>query len=111
MKNRLYILSTIVAISLTTTALAQDFNTGSQLMNTGSTYSSQVYGVGATAVDPVYGSTSNGVISRGLGGVTEDDEERSDQSPIGAPYIMLLFAAASGAVVALRRRNKKNALA
>jgi len=106
-----------LAFSLTT-AFAQSFSsTGSELMNTGSSYSSPIYGVGATAVDPVFGSNS-GPMSRGIVTPDSDDDDTEHPSimgdvgqvpePIGTPYILLLFAAGAAGVVALRRRRSAN---
>ncbi|MCQ2310252.1 MAG: hypothetical protein MJZ64_00670 [Paludibacteraceae bacterium] len=100
----------VLLVSATAFVSAQAFqSTSSEMMNTGSSLSSNIYGVGAEDMDySMASTTSNGPARRTLGGVTEDEEERSGQSPIGAPYIMLLFAAATGAVIALRRRKLVN---
>jgi len=111
MKTRLFILLMALAFSISNKALAQDFNTGSSLMNTGSAYSSNIYGVGAAGVDPM--ATTAAAPNRGRMAIMDDDgDEESgwgnvgdNTTPIGAPYIMLLFAAGAAGVVTVRKRK------
>jgi len=112
MRKRIYILLATIVFGMTTTALAQSFSTSSDMMNTGSTLSSNVYGVGAGSVDPMVSTASSSPVRRSSGEQKYDDfgnlieDGNQDQgSPIGAPYIMLLFAAGAAGVVALRRRR------
>lgn len=107
MKKRIYLLIVALAFSFGLSASAQDFNTGSDFMNSGSNYSSSVGEVGSTNVDAMYSTTTTTTRTAGArklngGG---DMGDKSEQSPIGEPLIMLLFAAAAGAVVAIRRRH------
>lgn len=106
MKKRIYLLIVALAFSFGLSASAQDFNTGSDFMNSGSNYSSSVGEVGSTNVDAMYSTTTTTTRTAGArklnGGRDMGDK---GPSPIGEPLVMLFFAAAAGAVVAIRRRH------
>ena len=107
--KRLYIIWLFVAgFGLSAAAYAQDFNTGSDLMNTGSSYSSSVGEVGANGVNDMYTTASSPTRTVGARKVENPglpDAGYQGDSPIGEPFVMLFFAAAAAAVVALRRRK------
>lgn len=94
---------------------AQDFSTGSDMMTTGSAYSSTVTGVGATGVNDMY-STAQAPSRPGArkatgetdpdGDVETEWETAGDFTPIGSDVILFLFAALAAGVVALRRRRQ-----
>ena len=109
MKNRIFIVLVAFAFGWCLSASAQDFNTGSDLMNTGSSYSSNVGSVGSTNVDAMYSTASSPTRTVGARKVENpglpEGGEQDPGSPIGEPLVMLLFAAAAGAVVALKRRH------
>lgn len=54
------------------------------------------------------GSTPDGISNRKNGFFTPDDPgDRSTESPVGEPWIMLIFAAAAAATITLRKRLQK----
>ena len=72
-------------------------------------YQSPLFEIGTTNVPSDYSEVSSnssgghkGAV-RKLGGGT-DPGEQSDQSPVGEPWIMLLFALLAGGVIAFRRK-------
>lgn len=109
MKKHLFIILATLFLGIASTVAAQDFNTSSTLMNSGSQYAPSVSAVGASSVyseepsEPAQASGRAGF--RKLGGVTEDEDERSEESPVGEPWIMLLFAAIAGGVVFYRQKR------
>lgn len=81
-------------------------------MNSGSNYSSSVGEVGSTNVDAMYSTTTSSRtvgarkgLADGEGGMKDPGDSQSGESPIGEPLVMLLFAAAAGVVIAIRRRR------
>ena len=73
-------------------------------------YQSQIFEVGTTNVPSDYSEVSSnssgghkGAV-RKLGGGT-DPGEQSDQSPIGEPWIMVLFAVFAVGIIAYKRKN------
>jgi len=105
-----YIFTIALLFALTSLACAQGFgSTSSDYMNTGSTLSSTVYGVGATNVDPV---TTAAVPNRGRTAQYDDwgnlieDGNQDEGSPIGTPWALLAFAALAAGWVYLRRRKQ-----
>ena len=81
-------------------------------LSTYATYQSTVYQPFTTAVpsddNPVAGFGSEPQITgrKNLGGMGgRDPGDQSSQSPIGEPWILLLFAAVAAAVVAWRQRR------
>ncbi len=100
----------IALLGLTSSVYAQDFQTGSDIMNSGSAYSSSVSAVGAEQVDEMAPTTySTRVMRRG------DDDWGENQnpgyggvdSPIGEPLVLLFFAAVAAAVISLRIRKER----
>jgi hypothetical protein len=54
------------------------------------------------------GSTPDGISNRKNGFITpEDPGDQSKQSPVGEPWIMLIFAAVATAIITLRKRLQK----
>jgi len=110
MKTRLFILLFALILSLSSTALAQDFSTGSSMMNTGSTYSSTIYAVEATNVDPV--ASTAAAPNRGRMATFDDDDWEDTETdpgnpmPIGDVWSLLIYAAVAAGAVALRRRRR-----
>lgn len=80
------------------------FTSTGTMMGSGSAYSSTpTISDNGTAGDPYAGVTTS---SRpGARKATNPPDEDDDPNPIGEPLVMLLFAAAAGAVIALRRRK------
>lgn len=110
MKTRIFIVLVAFAFGFCLSVSAQDFSTGSDFMNSGSNYSSNVGAVGSTGANAMYETTADAPAGTQRPGARKlngggDMGDQSDESPIGEPLIMLLFAAAAGAVVAIRRRH------
>ena len=86
-------------------------NAPTMQLNSYTPYRSQIYEVGTMNApsdfsDPSAGSsTSNRPRPRKLGGGT-DPGEQSENSPIGEPWVMALFALVATAVIAVRRQLK-----
>ena len=119
----------LVSLSLTTAVVAQSEwsnsyrdqsdvhmysgNAPTMQLNSYTPYRSQIYEVGTMNApsdfsDPSAGSsTSNRPRPRKLGGGT-DPGEQSENSPIGEPWILLLFALLACGVIAYRRMNIKH---
>ena len=101
----------VALIALPTMAQQEQWQT-STMQSSGSAYSSQVTPVGATSAPSEAttttasyapgrpGTVKTGFINPGEGG------ERSDQSPIGEPWVLAIFAAAFATVIAVRQRKK-----
>ena len=53
------------------------------------------------------GSTPDGISNRKNGFITPSDPNTSTESPVGEPWIMLIFAAAAAAIITLRKRLQK----
>ena len=54
------------------------------------------------------GSTPDGISNRKNGFINPSDPgNRSEESPVGEPWIMLIFAAAAAAIITLRKRQPK----
>lgn len=111
MKNRIFIVLVAFAFGWCLSASAQDFSTGSDMMNSGSSYSSNVGAVGSTQAEAMYETTADYPTNTQRAGARKTtpggmgDWDQSDKSPIGEPLVMLLFAAAAGAIIAVRRRK------
>lgn len=101
----------IALLGLTASVYAQDFQTGSSMMNSGSSYSSSVSEVGASAATDMASTTYSGRVLRkdgedsGWGEGAEYKESQDEGFPIGTPYVMLAFALIAAGVVAYRTRN------
>ena len=84
------------------------WNSTSSMMQSGSSYSSQISPVGAENIDFSSASAPSGVSNRRNGFITPGDgvDPNTDpESPVGSPYIMLLFAVAAATVAAIRRKR------
>ena len=53
------------------------------------------------------GSTPDGISNRKNGFITPSDPNTSTESPVGEPWIMLIFATAAAATITLRKRLQK----
>lgn len=94
---------------------AQEWQT-STMVGSGSTYSPQVNAVGATTASEMATTTSSYSPAKAPGGPRKigeasgrnpgDVSTGSDQSPIGEPWVMAVFAAAFGGAIAFRRRRE-----
>lgn len=115
MKKQIYLLTIAMLCAFGNVLCAQDFSsTGSDMMSTGSTYSSSVTGVGATGVNDMYSTAQapsarpgarKSVIDEGYG-EKEEVDEGGEGSPIGSDAVLFFFAAVAAGVVALRRRRQ-----
>ena len=91
------------------TPSTSQWNSTSSMMQSGSTYSSSISPVGAENI--TYTSSSGS--PSGIGGrrniddgfITPGETNVDAESPVGEPYILLLFAIASGIVIRLRHRK------
>ena len=81
------------------------WNSTSSMMQSGSSYSSQISPVGAENIDFSSASAPSGVSNRRNGFITPGDPNTDPESPVGSPYIMLLFAVAAATVAAIRRKR------
>jgi len=84
------------------------WNSTSSMMQSGSSYSSQISPVGAENITYSSMDAPSGVSNRRNGFLTPGDgvDPNTDtDSPIGAPYIMLLFAGVAATAVAVRRKK------
>lgn len=127
MKHRMIsmVAGLLLASLLPLAANAQEWHTTSTLKETGSDYNSQVTIVGAEKVSLIpmrststmmatcevptpstesSTSTHNGGRRREFGR-PGDPGDQSDEFPIGEPWVLLAFAAASAGVIAWRRRG------
>lgn len=109
MKRIIMIIMAVVLFALPTMAQQEQWQT-STMQSSGSAYSSQVTPVGATSAPNEAttttsyapgrpGTVKTGFITPGEGG------SQSDQSPIGEPWVLAIFAAAFAAVIAVRRKR------
>ena len=91
------IIMAVALIALPT--MAQDWQSTSTMQGSGSTYSSQVTGVGATGVDNMATTTTDSYSPanagrRRIGNFgTPADTERDEESPVGDALIPLLLCA------------------
>ncbi len=91
-------------------AMAQDFQSTSTMLGSGSQYAPQVSPVGAEAPisDPSvgsYGSTESEGRHRRNAFINGPESGKSSESPAGDGWGLLAFAAAGAGVVYLRRRK------
>lgn len=128
MKHRMIsmVAGLLLASLLPLAANAQEWQTTSTLKGSGSEYNSQVTFVGAEKVNYIpmnststmlppeevstsstenSGSTHNGGPRRSKEEPGEVGDTSDESSPIGEPWVMLLFAAAYAAYVVVRRRR------
>jgi hypothetical protein len=91
--------------------MAQEWESTSSMQGSGSAYSSQVTAVGATsAADMGTTTTANyspgrpGQVRKGFLDPTNPGNQ-SNESPIGEPWVLAIFAAAFAAVIAVRRKR------
>ena len=85
---------------------------GQRILTTGAVYASTVY-VPFDNTPPSMYSEALAMADRGgrrakqgLGDVPRPDADQGNTSPVGEPWILLVFALSFGGIVALRRRNK-----
>ncbi|MBQ4508876.1 MAG: hypothetical protein II970_08280 [Paludibacteraceae bacterium] len=81
------------------------WNSTSSMMQSGSSYSSQISPVGAENITYSSMDAPSGVSNRRNGFLTPGDPNGDTESPIGAPYIMLLFTGVAATAVAIRRKK------
>ena len=102
MKKHFYLLMIAMLCAFGNVLCAQDFSsTGSDMMSTGSTYSSTVTGVGATGVNDMYSTTETSTTTtrpgarKSVGGYGTEEElgDPEDGSPIGSDVVLFFFAA------------------
>ncbi|MBO4362198.1 MAG: hypothetical protein J5823_05370 [Paludibacteraceae bacterium] len=128
MKHRMIsmVAGLLLASLLPLAANAQEWRTTSTLKETGSDYNSQVTFVGAEKVSLIpmrststmmatcevptpstesSTSTHNGGRRRSMENPGDAGETGDESSPIGEPWVLLLFAAAAAAVIAVRNRR------
>lgn len=107
MKKKIVISLTLMLSLSVMGAMAQSFETGSSMMNSGSNYSSTVNEIGATnAADMAFGTAAAPNRGRTFDGETQStDLESSDESPIGDAVPFLLLLAAGVAVFRWRKQQ------
>ena len=76
-------------------------STSSPMMQTGSPYSSHISPVGASS--PY--ETMNGPSNRRNSFITPEDVNQSEESPVGEPYVLVLFAAVAAGAVYIKRQK------
>ena len=77
-------------------------STSSSMMQTGSAYTPQISPVGAGSPMDM---TSTGPSNRRNAFETPGEANQSTESPVGEPYILLIFAAVAAAVVYIKQRK------
>ena len=113
MKKIIMIIMAVALIALPT--MAQDWQSTSTMQGSGSTYSSQVTGVGATGVDNMATTTESYSPSPAAAGRrrafdTGPETDKSTESPVGDALIpLMLFACAYLIIRAMRRKNIEKA--
>jgi ABC-type phosphate transport system substrate-binding protein len=113
MKARIVMIIMAVAL-IALPAMAQDWQSTSTMQGSGSTYSSQVTGVGAASVDNMATTTTDSYSpakagQRRLPGGTNEPNQ-SEDSPVGDALIpLMLFACAYLIIRAMRRKNIEKA--
>ena len=115
MKARIVMIIMAVAlIALPTMAQQDQWQSTSTMQGSGSTYSSQVTGVGAASVDNMATTTTDSYSpakagQRRLPGGTNEPNQ-SEDSPVGDALIpLMLFACAYLIIRAMRRKNIEKA--
>ena len=111
MKRIVMILMAVALVALPTIAQQDQWQSTSTMQGSGSTYSSQVTGVGATGVDNMATTTDSyspaKAGQRRLPGGTNEPNQ-SEDSPVGDALIpLMLFACAYLIIRAMRRRALK----
>lgn len=112
MKKIIMIIMAVALVALPT--MAQDWQSTSTMQGSGSTYSSQVTGVGAAGVDNMatttesYAPAAAGRRKMGESGRNPGDiSTGSTESPLGDPvWPLMLMALAFGGYIAVKRRRK-----
>ena len=114
MKRIVMIIMAVALIALP--AMAQDWQSTSTMQGSGSTYSSQVTGVGAASVDNMATTTTDSYSPakapgpRKSFGPNQDAGQTDPNSPVGDALIpLMLFACAYLIIRAMRRKNIEKA--
>lgn len=113
----LMVIGALILSAPTTAQNAQEWQT-STMVGSGSTYSPQVNAIGATTATEMATTTSSYSPAKapngprreqamGDGRTPGEASEGSDQSPIGEPWVLALFALAFGGAVYVRRRKAR----
>ena len=109
MKNIMMILVLGALVAFSVPAAAQDFNSTSAMQGSGSAYSSQITPVGAQAPEAMASTANAPTRARKTGNFDPVPEGGTQENtyPIGAVWVMLVFAAVGGAVVLCRRKGQR----
>ena len=73
-------------------------------------YQSTVYEPFTDALPSSSADEQFAITGRKNGFITPDNPNSSEQSPVGEPWVLLLFAAAAAVVIRLRRKNVKSTI-